>query len=78
MPRESFKVGDRVRMRSPEQLPADTVGIVVHVYTALQEAYYVGFGDQGLALLRASELDRVVDAPRPLIQTREQPPAEIS
>jgi hypothetical protein len=47
-----FKIGDRVTMRSPEQLPADTVGTVVHVYTAVQEAYYVGFGDHGLALLR--------------------------
>ena len=63
MPRESFKVGDRVRMRSLEQLPADTVGIVVHVYTAPEEAYYVGFGDQGVVLLRGSELKHVVDVP---------------
>ena len=65
MPRESFKVGDRVTMRHPEQLPADTVGIVVHVYTAPEEAYYVGFGDQGVALLRSSELKRVADVPPP-------------
>ena len=63
-----FKIGDRVTMRFPEQLPADTVGTVVHVYTAVQEAYYVGFGDHGLALLRGSELDRVVDAPPPASQ----------
>ena len=63
-----FKIGDRVTMRFPEQLPADTVGIVVHVYTAVQEAYYVGFGDHGLALLRGSELDRVVDVPPPARQ----------
>ena len=63
-----FKIGDRVTMRFPEQLPADTVGTVVHVYTAVQEAYYVGFGDHGLALLRGSELDRVVDAPPPARQ----------
>ena len=65
MPRESFKVGDRVTMRSPELLPADTVGIVVHVYTAPERSYYVGFGDQGVALLRGSELKRVVDVPSP-------------
>ena len=63
-----FKIGDRVTMRSPEQLPADTVGTVVHVYAAVQEAYYVGFGDHGLALLRGSEPDRVVDAPLPACQ----------
>ena len=52
-------------MRYPDQLPADTVGIAVHVYTAPEKAYYVGFGDQGVAPLRSSELKRVVDVPQP-------------
>jgi hypothetical protein len=68
MIRARFKVGDRVTMRSPQQLGAGPVGTVVHVYTAVQEAYYVGFGDHGLALLRGSELDRAVDPPPPARQ----------
>jgi hypothetical protein len=57
-----FKVGDRVMMRYAEHLPVGTIGTVVRVYIAVPERYYVGFGDHGLALLWASELDRIVDA----------------
>jgi hypothetical protein len=60
-----FKVGDRVALRYSHQLPADTVGTVVRVYSALKEGYDVEFGDHRLALLWGSELDRVVDAPPP-------------
>ena len=66
MPRVRFKVGDRVTVRYPQQLPAGTVGTVVRVYTAVQEGYDVAFGDHPLALLWSSELDRVVDAPPPV------------
>jgi hypothetical protein len=72
MPRVRFTVGDRVTVRYPQQLPAGTVGTVVRVYTAVQEGYDVAFGDHPLALLWSSELDRVVDAPRPIAQTRPQ------
>jgi hypothetical protein len=70
MPRVRFKVGDRVTVRYPQQLPAGTVGTVVRVYDAVQEGYDVAFGDHPLALLWGPELDRVVDAPPPIAQTR--------
>ena len=65
MPRVRFKVGDRVTVRYPQQLPAGAVGTVVRVYDAVQEGYDVAFGAHPLALLWSSELDRVVDAPPP-------------
>jgi hypothetical protein len=71
-----FKVGDRVRVRYPQQLAAGTVGTVVRVYTAVQEGYDVAYGDHRLALLWGSELDRVDDAsspPRPDAPTHQQP-----
>jgi hypothetical protein len=57
-----FKVGDCVTMRYPQQLPAGTVGTVVHVFTAVQHGYDVEFGDHRRELLWDSELDRVVDS----------------
>jgi hypothetical protein len=60
-----FNVGDRVVVRSSLHLPADTVGTVVRVYNAVWEGYDVAYGDDGLALLWGSELDRVVDASQP-------------
>jgi Lon protease-like protein len=62
--RRLFKVGDRVRARTPKAVPAGTLGRIHTTLTHTLDVYFVLFdGERRVRLMQESDLEAVTDAP---------------
>jgi hypothetical protein len=61
-----FRVGDRVRARTSQFVPAGTLGIIRQVLLSAPGYYFVQFdGFDQSRLMRAHDLERVTEKPEP-------------